>query len=126
MNTKISSKLGFAVGVRTLAYSMCSLVPSGRPSSEETINKNDLQRLMKDNFGWPSDAELDVSKLFVLAKNLAKNFMNTFFAERGTCLTLDESVCLSAQVQRSDLYSYTDAFNFPRLTTKRSCLFAVV
>jgi hypothetical protein len=37
-------------------------------------------------------------RLPVLAKNLAKNFMNTFFAERGSRLTLDESFCLSAQV----------------------------
>jgi hypothetical protein len=27
---------------------------------------------------------LDVTRLPVLAKNLAKNFMNTFFAERGS------------------------------------------
>jgi hypothetical protein len=52
---------------------------------------------------WPSDAKLDVSNLHVLAKNLAKNFMNTFFAECGFRLTLDESVRLSAHVQRSDL-----------------------
>jgi hypothetical protein len=43
---------------------------------------------MKDDYGWPSDAELDVSKLPVLAKNLTKNFMNIFFAERGSRLTL--------------------------------------
>jgi hypothetical protein len=30
-----------------------------------------------------TDAELDVAQLPVLAKNLTKNFMNTFFAERG-------------------------------------------
>jgi hypothetical protein len=40
----------------------------------------------------------------VLAKNLAKNFMNTFFAERGSRLTLDESARLSAQVRRSSFY----------------------
>jgi hypothetical protein len=50
---------------------------------------------------WPTDAELDVTQLPVLAKNLAKNFMNTFFAQRGFRLTLDESVRLSAQVHRS-------------------------
>jgi hypothetical protein len=37
----------------------------------------------------------------VLPKNLAKNFMNTFFAQRGYQLTLDESARLSAQVRRS-------------------------
>jgi hypothetical protein len=52
--------------------------------------------LTKDDFGWPTDAELDVSKLPVLAKNLAKNFMNTFFVKRGSRLTLDESIYLSA------------------------------
>jgi hypothetical protein len=100
MNTKIFGELGGAVGVRTLAYSICSLVPTDRPSLEKTINKSDLQRLTKDNFEWPADAELDVAQLPVLAKN----FMNTFFAERGSCLTLDESVRLSAQVHRSNLY----------------------
>jgi hypothetical protein len=86
MNTKIFGELGAAVGVRTLAYSMCSLVPADRPSSEKTVSKSDVRRLTKDDYGWPSDAELDVSKLPVLAKNLSKNFMNTFFAERGPAL----------------------------------------
>jgi hypothetical protein len=104
MNTKIFGELGAAVGVRTLAYSVCSLVPADRPSSEKTISKGDLRRLTKDNFEWPTDAELDVAQLPVLAKNLAKNFMNTFFAQRGFRLTLDESVRLSAQVRRSHFY----------------------
>jgi hypothetical protein len=104
MNKKIFGELRAAVGVRTLAYSVCSLVPADRPSLEKTINKSDLQRLTKDNFVWPTDVELDVAQLPVLAKNLAKNFMNTFFAERGSRLTLDESVRLSAQVHRSNVY----------------------
>jgi hypothetical protein len=98
MNTKIFGELGAAVGVRTLAYSVCSLIPADRPSSEKTVSKSDLRRLTKDNFEWPTDAELDVMQLPVLAKNLAKNFMNTFFFERWSRLTLDESVRLSAQV----------------------------
>jgi hypothetical protein len=101
MNTKIFGELGAAVGVRTLAYSMCPLVPADRPSSEKTISKGDLRHLTKDNFEWPTGAELDVAQLPVLAKNLAKNFMNTFFAQREFRLTLDESVRLSAQVRRS-------------------------
>jgi hypothetical protein len=47
------------------------LVPVDRPSSEKTVSKNDIRHLTKDDYGWPSDAELDVSKLHVLAKNLA-------------------------------------------------------
>jgi hypothetical protein len=105
MNTKIFGELGAAVGVRTLAYSVCSLVPSDRSSSEKTINKSDLRRLTKDNFKWPTDADLDVAQLPVLPKNLAKNFMNTFFPQRGYRLTLDESVHLSAQVRRSHFRS---------------------
>jgi uncharacterized coiled-coil protein SlyX len=101
MNTKIFGELAAAVGVRTLAYSVCSLVPPDRPSSEKTISKGDLRRLTKDNFAWPSDADLDVSQLPVLPKNLAKNFMNTFFAQRGYQLTLEESARLSTQVRRS-------------------------
>jgi hypothetical protein len=104
MNTKIFGELGAAVGVRTLAYSVCSLVPADRPSSEKTISKSDLRRLTKDNFEWPTGAELDVAQPPVLAKNLTKNFMNIFFAERESRLTLDESVRLSAQVRRSTLY----------------------
>jgi hypothetical protein len=104
MNTKIFEELGAAVGVRMLAYSVCSLVPADRPSSEKTISKGDLRRLTKDNFEWPTDAELDVAQLPVLAMNLTKNFMNTFFAQRGSRLTLDESVRLSAQVRRSHFY----------------------
>jgi hypothetical protein len=104
MNTKNIGELGATVGVRTLAYSVCSLVPADRPSSEKTISKGDLRRLTKDNFEWSTDAELDVAQLPMLAKNLAKNFMNTFFAQRGFRLTLDESVRLSAQVCRSHFY----------------------
>jgi DNA repair exonuclease SbcCD ATPase subunit len=37
MNTKIFGELGAAVGVRTLAYSVCSLIPAERPSSEKTV-----------------------------------------------------------------------------------------
>jgi hypothetical protein len=101
MNTKIFGELAAAVGVRTLAYSVCSLVPSDRPSSEKTISKGDLRHLTKDNFAWPSDADLDVGQLPVLPKNLAKNFKNTFFTQRGYQLTLDESARLSTQVHRS-------------------------
>jgi multidrug efflux pump subunit AcrA (membrane-fusion protein) len=101
MNTKIFGELGAAEGVRMLAYSVCSLVPSDRPSSEKTISKGDLRRLTKENFEWPTDADLGVGQLPVLPKNLAKNFMNTFFAQRGYQLTLDESARLSAQVHRS-------------------------
>jgi hypothetical protein len=108
MNTKIFGELGVAVGVRTLAYSVCSLIPADRPSSEKTVSKDDLRRLTKDDYGWPADAELDVTRLPVLAKNLAKNFMNTFFAERGSCLTLDESVRLSAQIRQNDFYFCTN------------------
>jgi hypothetical protein len=104
MNTKIFGEVGAAVGVRTLAYSVCSLIPADRPSSEKTVSKSDLRRLTKDDYGWPTDAELDVAQLPVLAKNLTKNFMNTFFAERGSRLTLDESVRLSAQVHRNNFY----------------------
>jgi hypothetical protein len=79
-------------------------VPSDRPSSEKTISKSDLRRLTKENFEWPTDADLDVGQLPVLPKNLAKNFMNTFFAQRGYRLTLDESARLSAQVRRSRFF----------------------
>jgi hypothetical protein len=41
-------------------------------------------RLTKDDYGWATDAELDVAQLPVLTKNLTKNFMNTFFIERGS------------------------------------------
>jgi hypothetical protein len=80
--------------------------PCGSPLfREDNHSKSDLRRLTRDNFEWPTDAELDVEQLSVLAKNLAKNFMNTFFAERGSRLTMDESVRLSAHVHRSNLYS---------------------
>jgi hypothetical protein len=93
-----------AMNTKIFGEPVCSLVPADHPSSEKTISKSDLWRLTKDKFEWPTDAELDVAQLPGLAKNLAKNFMNTFFAERGSRLTLDESVRLSAQVRRSNLY----------------------
>jgi hypothetical protein len=115
MNTKIFDEPGAAVEVRTLTYSMCSLVLADRPLLEKTISKGDLWRLTKDDFGWPTDAELDVAKLPMLAKNLAKNFMNTFFAERGSRLILDEYVHLSAQVHRNDFHFRTDTLICCRL-----------
>jgi hypothetical protein len=42
MNTKIFGELGAAVGVRTLAYSVCSLVPVDHPSLEKNVGKNDM------------------------------------------------------------------------------------
>jgi hypothetical protein len=51
MNTKIFSELGAAVGVRTLAYSVCSLVPADRPSSEKTVSKSEIRGLTKDDYG---------------------------------------------------------------------------
>jgi hypothetical protein len=122
MNAKIFSELGAAVGVRTLAYSVCSLIPADRPSSEKTVSKSDLRRLTKDDFGWPTNAELDVAQLRILAKNLAKNFMNTFFAEHGSCLTLDESVRLSAQVRRSSFSVLTPLFWCRPMTMPSCCL----
>jgi hypothetical protein len=56
MNTKIFDELGSAVRVRTLAYSVCSLVLVDRPSSEKTVNKSDIRCLTKDDYRWPSDA----------------------------------------------------------------------
>jgi hypothetical protein len=118
MNTKIFGELGAAVGVRTLAYSVCSLVPADRPSSEKTISKGDLRRLTKDNYEWPADADLDVAQLPVLSKNLAKNFMNTLSAQRGYRLTMDESARLSAQVRRSPSYSH---FELLLVMSLRTC-----
>jgi hypothetical protein len=56
-----------------------------------------------------------VAQLPVLPKNLAKNFMNTFFAQRGYRLTLDESVRLSAQVRRSHFFAEASGFDLAAL-----------
>jgi hypothetical protein len=60
MNTKIFGELGAAVGVRTLAYFVGSLIPAERPSSEKTVSKSDLWRLTKVDYRWPTYEELDV------------------------------------------------------------------
>jgi hypothetical protein len=102
------------------------LGPRGSSFIEKTVSKSDLQCLTKDDYGWPSDAELDVSKLPVLAKNLSKNFMNTFFAERGSRLNLNESFRLSAQVRQNVLHFCIDAHNYLRLTMIYLCSLVVV
>jgi putative Ca2+/H+ antiporter (TMEM165/GDT1 family) len=71
-----------------------------RPSSDKVVSKDDLPRLTKDDYNWSRDA--DMMKLRVLAKNLAKNFVNTFFAEHGDRLTLNNAR-LGAQVRWSAL-----------------------
>jgi hypothetical protein len=72
MNTKIFGELGAVVGVCTLAYSVCSLVPADRPSLEKTISKGGLRRLTKDNYEWPADADLNVAQLPVPPKILPR------------------------------------------------------
>jgi hypothetical protein len=123
LNTKIFGELRAVVGVHTLAYLVCSLVPPDHPSSEKVVSKNDLRRLTKDDYTWPTNAELDVTKLPILAKNLEKNFMNTFFAERGACLTLDNSARLGAQVRLRILRSSRCCFYLTSICTDEAmCL----
>jgi hypothetical protein len=57
MNTKIFRELGAVVGVRTLAYSVCSLVPADRPSSEKTISKCRCLNLLTSIGGTRSKVE---------------------------------------------------------------------
>jgi hypothetical protein len=72
MNTKIFGELGAAVGVSTLAYSVCSLVPAERPSSEKTVSKNDLWRLTKDDYGWPATRSWTCQKSQCLPRTLPR------------------------------------------------------
>lgn len=92
---KLYGDLSAVVATRTLAASVCSLLPDDDSSA---ISKVQLKELCKEKYVWPSDESMQPDILPGLPKNIAKNFMNTFYKEKGVALVRSEGLCLSTQV----------------------------
>jgi hypothetical protein len=80
-------ELGATAAARSLAHAIYYLFKTSG-DSEPSITKSDLRQLCEANFSWPTEAS--VEKIHVLAKNTAKNFMQTFFKKFGFGLTVAE------------------------------------
>ncbi|RLN03775.1 hypothetical protein C2845_PM13G10910 [Panicum miliaceum] len=88
------------VTARTLAASVCSLLPSDARSSP-VITKAQLRTLRRYTFGWPSDKAMRPEKLPPLSKNIAKNFMESFFKGKGSELVHHKGLRIREQLQKT-------------------------
>jgi hypothetical protein len=80
-------ELGAVVASRNLYHVIYSLFKSSE-DGEPSLTKSDLRQLCDVNFSWP--IETSVERILVLPKNIAKNFMQTFFKKFGFGLTVAE------------------------------------
>ena len=85
------------VAARSLIAAVCSLLeaPVG---GEATVSKTKLCTLRDPGVQWPSTDEVKPETLPALPRNIAKNFMATFFQERGRELVAHKGERMKAQV----------------------------
>ena len=76
---------------------MCSLIeaPAG---GEAIVSKTRLRTLRDPSVQWPSTDEVKPEVLAALPRNIAKNFITTFFQEKGRELVAHKSACIKSQV----------------------------
>ena len=77
---------------------MCSLLKAPA-SGEASVTKSRLRTLRDPGVHWPSTEEVKPETLPALPRNIAKNFMATFFQERGRELVAHEGDRMKAQVR---------------------------
>lgn len=80
----------------TLAASVCSLLLSDS-SSSTGIMKVHLHQLHEWSFEWPSEEDVLHERLSPLPKNIAKNFIETFYKEKEVALMGCEGLQLKEQ-----------------------------
>jgi hypothetical protein len=85
------------VVAHTLATSVCSLL-SGNTSSSSGITKAHLRQLREVTFEWPSEEDVLPKRLSPLPKNIAKNFIETFYKEKGVSLMQHEGLRLKEHI----------------------------
>lgn len=97
---KLYGDLSVVFAARTLVISLCSLLPIEgiRPPS---ILKTQLRLLRDEKYEWTSGDAVKPDVLLPLPKNIAKNFMNTFFNVRCSSLVWSEGLLLQSQVSFS-------------------------
>jgi len=88
-------ELNAGVTARSLIAVVCSLVeaPAG---GEASVTKSRLRTLRDPSVQWPCAEEVKPETLPALPRNIAKNFMATFFQERGRELVAHEGDRLKA------------------------------
>lgn len=107
-------ELGAVVAVRSLDHTIYSLFKTSG-DSEPSMTKSDLRQLRDANFAWTT--ETSVERIPVLPKNIAKNFMQTFFKKFGCVLIVAEGrrvlskvPCYFTNVSLSYGYTFTCLF----------------
>lgn len=94
---QLHSDLSAAVAACTLAASVCRLFPDDA-ANPQSISKAQLRHLRDPRYKWPADEEVFPEALSALPKNIAKNFVSSFFSARGANLVRAEGVRLHEQV----------------------------
>ncbi|RLN28310.1 uncharacterized protein C2845_PM05G15310 [Panicum miliaceum] len=90
--------LSAIVAARTLAASVYHLLPA-KGSGSQGIMKAQLCSLRDRSFGWPSEEAVQPDQLPALPKNVAKNFIESFFKVTGPTLVCREGLRLKDQMQ---------------------------
>ena len=90
-------ELNAGVAARSLIAAVCSLIEASN-GGEATVSKTKLRTLRDPSVQWPSPDELKPKALAALPCNIAKNFMATFFQEKGRELVAHKSACMKSQV----------------------------
>jgi hypothetical protein len=96
-DNKLYGDLSVVVAARTLAASVCSLLPT-EASSPQAITKTQMRSLQVSTFGWPSEEAVCPENLPALPKNIVKNFIEIFFKNTGAGLVKREGLHLNDQV----------------------------
>ncbi|PUZ65799.1 hypothetical protein GQ55_3G253900 [Panicum hallii var. hallii] len=89
-------ELGDVVSVRSFAHALCAMISSSSGSPDPVITKSDLRRLRDPSFSWPSETAME--KIPVMAKNIAKSFMQGFYKKCGFSLAVAEGRRVLRQV----------------------------
>jgi hypothetical protein len=73
------------VTTHILAASIYGLLV-GDANSSASITKTQLHQLHKRTFAWHSEEDVLPERLSPVAKSIAKNFIDTFYKEKGVAL----------------------------------------
>jgi len=90
-------ELNASVAARSLIAAVCSLLeaPAG---GEASVTKSKLCTLRDPGVQWPSTEEVKPEMLPALPRNIAMNFMATFFQESGREVVVHKGERMKAQV----------------------------
>jgi len=90
-------ELHASVAARSLIAAVCSLLEA-LAGGEASVTKSRLRTLRDPGVQWPSTEDVKPETLPALPRNITKNFMATFFQQRGRELVAHEGDHMKAQV----------------------------